>query len=142
MTRTASLVSFMALFTLLTQPVHSRPTAIDGDTVRMDDGRTIRAANYDTPETFKPHCKAERALGYQAAGRLQGLLNRRPLGLKTYTRKDKYGRTLAELFIGSQDVAQILIREGLAVAYSGGRRTHWAQTLCGLKGIPGLPALW
>jgi micrococcal nuclease len=98
--------------------------AIDGDTIRAGEER-IRILGLDTPETYQAQCFEEARLGYQAAGRLQHLLNVRAIRIARSTRKDKYGRTLAIVRAGKEDVASILIAEGLARPYNGGKRQPW-----------------
>ena len=39
--------------------------------------------------------------------------------------RDKYGRGLARVFLHGQDLGSILITEGLARPYAGGRRKSW-----------------
>jgi endonuclease YncB( thermonuclease family) len=38
---------------------------------------------------------------------------------------DRYGRTLASVTVNGRDVGEILIGEGLARPYQGGRRGSW-----------------
>jgi endonuclease YncB( thermonuclease family) len=98
--------------------------AIDGDTIALGPER-IRIIGLDTPETFHARCDAERVLGYQAAGRLQRLLNTRRVQIERTGKSDRYRRSLARVFVGSEDVAVILIREGLARQNNGERRQGW-----------------
>jgi micrococcal nuclease len=98
--------------------------AIDGDTVAHGDEH-VRILGLDTPESYAPHCDAERQLGYRAAGRLQHLLNANPVTVERSGKLDKYRRTLAVVRVGKRDVAQILIEEKLARPYSGGKRQSW-----------------
>ena len=85
----------------------------DGDTLRVrDDGKavTIRLACVDAPESDQPG-------GQAAAGRLKALL---PVGQPVQVRKvdtDRYGRTVAELYLADQSVNLTLVREGLVVVY-------------------------
>jgi endonuclease YncB( thermonuclease family) len=107
----------------------TKPVAIDGDTIAVGAER-IRIIGLDTPETYQPHCEKEQAAGFLATGRLQHLLNMRKVTIKR-TGIDKYGRTLAKVLVGAEDVAEVMIREGVAVPYDGrSKRVWWAQRLC------------
>ncbi len=87
----------------------------DGDTLRVDDGGrklTIRVACIDAPET------AQAPFGQQARQALQVLV---PVGstvtLKAQT-KDRYGRTVAEVFTENGTNAGLaLVQQGHAFAY-------------------------
>jgi endonuclease YncB( thermonuclease family) len=51
--------------------------------------------------------------------------------------KDKYSRTLAHVWVGQERAADVLIREGMAVAYDGrSKRTYWVKALCGPQAKP------
>jgi endonuclease YncB( thermonuclease family) len=95
--------------------------AIDGDTLAIGAER-IRIIGLDTPETYQAQCPAELLAGYTAQGRLQHLLNSRTVRIER-AGLDKYKRTLAIVHVGQDDVADILVREGLARSYvcPGGR---------------------
>jgi endonuclease YncB( thermonuclease family) len=41
--------------------------------------------------------------------------------------QDRYGRTLAVVLADGRDVAEVLIGEGLAREYHGGRREGWCE---------------
>jgi endonuclease YncB( thermonuclease family) len=45
----------------------------DGDSGALSDGREFRLAGYDTPETWRPLCEAEDALGEQATAAAKAL---------------------------------------------------------------------
>ena len=119
----------LASLPALAQPVYR---AIDGDTLALGEER-FRLIGFDTPETFQARCPAEKALGQAAKVRLQELVKRGPVRLVRAKGRDKYGRTLASLWIGQELVSDILIREGLAVAYTGRVRRvanhNWCASL-------------
>ena len=103
----------------------------DGDTVALrcgDKEQTARLVGFDTPETKKPKCEAERALGEKAKLRLRELLAN---GAASYRSQghDKYGRELIVLKVDGRDVAETLVNEGLAVDYTGGGRISWCAKL-------------
>ncbi len=94
------------------------PTVVsvgDGDTLRIRKGSktiTVRLACVDAPET------AQAPWGKQAADRLKQLL---PAGQAIQAREvdtDRYGRTVAELYLGNQSVNLTMVKEGLAVVYA------------------------
>ena len=101
-----------------------KPVVVDGDNVRLG-GVNHRLLGLDAPEVYSPQCEAEAARGFQAAGRLQYLINTRSVRLEPTGAIDKFRRPLARLYIGNEDAASILIREGLARPYTGGRRQPW-----------------
>ncbi|SMD02390.1 thermonuclease family protein [Primorskyibacter flagellatus] len=98
---------------------------VDGDTVRAK-GDKFRLVGFDTPETYKPRCEYELALGRAATNRLRQLMaSVRNVDLVILPGRDKYNRGLARLYVGRNDVADILVSEGLARRYNGGRRQSW-----------------
>ncbi len=86
----------------------------DGDTLRVDDrGKrlTIRLACIDAPEM------AQSPYGAQSRSLLAGLA---PVGSDVSLRvltTDRYGRTVAEILRGSQNVSLQMVRGGQAFAY-------------------------
>jgi micrococcal nuclease len=95
---------------------------VDGDTFWMD-GRKIRIADIDTPETHPPRCPEEATLGAQATQRLQALLNAGPVTLESIERDtDKYGRALRIVTRDGQSLGAMLVAEGLARPWEGSRR--------------------
>lgn len=106
----------VALVLLLANPA-SAATVVsvgDGDTLRvMEAGQrvTIRLACIDAPET------AQRPYGSAARQRLQQLA---PIGSSVTLRvqtKDRYGRTVAEVFRDGRSINLSMVRDGQAFAY-------------------------
>ena len=103
----------------------------DGDTFEMicaGQGRTARIIGLDTPETRDAACDAELALGKQATMRMRALLASGDVKMAV-DGYDRYGRDLVRVTVDGRDVAGVMIGEGLAVAYRGGRRIEWCQKL-------------
>lgn len=86
----------------------------DGDTLRVREGATavtVRVGCVDAPEM------AQKPWGPQAAARLKQLL---PPGQAVQLRKidtDRYGRTVAEVFVEGQSIGLRMVREGRSVVY-------------------------
>lgn len=103
---------------------------VDGDTidVTLDLGFNVklhkqrcRLAGIDTPES-RTRDLAEKALGKKASARLKELCGEN-LRIKSLG-KGKYGRILAIPYTEEgKDICQILIKEGHAVEYWGGKKT-------------------
>lgn len=97
--------------------------AVDGDTIRCGEQR-VRLVGLDAPE-LRGRCEEERQRALAATERLRSLLE----GGVTLreTGQDRFGRTLAVVRDSSgEDVADVLVREGLARAYHGrGPREGW-----------------
>ncbi|MBC8048522.1 MAG: thermonuclease family protein [Chitinophagales bacterium] len=101
---------------------------VDGDTMKAPYGVTYRVLGYDTPETHFAKCDAERRLGNVATRRFEQLLKSGEVKVEETGRIDKYGRTLATVYVNGRDVSEIMIGEGLARAYDGGKRESWCAT--------------
>src|SRR5262245_28594568 len=107
---------------------------VDGDTIQTG-GSVYRLVGFDTPETYQAKCPLERALGERATARLRMILSRSALELTEVrcscppgtqgTQSCNYGRRCGLLKANGEDVARILIREGLAHPY-----------VCGSLGCP------
>lgn len=96
---------------------------VDGDTFWMA-GEKIRIADIDTPETHPPRCAEEARLGAAATRRLHALLNAGPITLEAIDRDtDRYGRKLRVVTRGGESLGGVLVDEGLARWYGGGRRS-------------------
>lgn len=98
---------------------------VDGDTF-WSEGRKIRIADIDTPETHPARCAAEAELGDRATRRLQELLSAGSFTLISIDRDaDKYGRRLRIVERGGSSIGMQLVNEGLARPYAGGYRKGW-----------------
>jgi micrococcal nuclease len=106
---------------------------VDGDTVDMrcagTGGFRARLTGYDTPESFEPRCSAEARAARAATERLRVLVSTARTVEPRFGGVDRYGRQLVRLSLDGRDVGAILIAEGLAVRYSGGRRIDWCARL-------------
>ena len=86
----------------------------DGDTCRSNTGEKIRLACIDTPEL-----RGKRATPVPAkAARdyLRGLVVGREVAIRRIT-TDRYGRTVAELYLNGSNVQQRLVASGYASIY-------------------------
>lgn len=96
---------------------------VDGDTFWLA-GERIRIADIDTPETHSPRCPEEARLGDAATRRLHDLLNEGAFSLTMVDRDtDRYGRKLRVVTRGGESLGGVLVAEGLARWYQGGRRS-------------------
>jgi endonuclease YncB( thermonuclease family) len=94
--------------------------AVDGDTLHIVDGPraglSVRLTGFDAPETYQPHCPAEKALGERATARMKALLLDKDAALALQPGNCAYGRACGVLTVGEdkRDVGAIMIAEGLA----------------------------
>lgn len=99
---------------------------VDGDTVwlRVDLGFRLfmegdfRLFGLDTPEHNKPGGTEATTFSKTMAPAGTAVL------LKSYKDPDKYGRWLADIFVGADSVNLALIASGNAVSYFGGKKTQ------------------
>ena len=88
-------------------------SVVDGDTLTLADGRSVRLAQVDAPET-------DECFGSQASSALRALVQGRTVTLRRSSNgpeRDRYGRTVAEVFVGGQSVNQRLVVDGAAEWY-------------------------
>ena len=85
-------------------------SVIDGDTIRLDNGETVRLIGIDAPELSQPGGEMSRQ--YLA----QMVLGKKITLDKGYEDKDKYNRLLRFVYIGTICVNEEMIREGYAEA--------------------------
>ncbi len=96
---------------------------VDGDTFYYR-GTKIRIADIDTPETHPARCPYEQQLGDAATQRLKDLLNNGAFSIVRIDRDtDRYGRALRIVKRNDESIGAILVNEGLARWYVGGRRS-------------------
>ena len=83
---------------------------IDGDTKRLEDGRTVRLIGIDAPELSQPG-------GQLSSQYLAHLILGKKITLDTgYEDRDKYNRLLRFVYIGNLCVNEEMIRQGYAEA--------------------------
>lgn len=101
---------------------HVRRT-IDGDTVMLESGERIRFRAIDAPETHPCRCPEECRLGAAATDAVREMVRG---GIRVErTGRDRYGRTLANVFgRDGEDIQSILVARGLARRWTG-RREPW-----------------
>lgn len=97
---------------------------IDGDTIRYA-GAKIRIEDMDTPEIHDYKCDGELERGLRAKSRLLELINAGPFEI-VYSGgrdEDQYGRKLRRIVRNGLSLGELLVDEGLARRYAGGRRS-------------------
>jgi endonuclease YncB( thermonuclease family) len=83
---------------------------VDGDTVELGNGETVRLVGIDAPETGEcGHDRATDGLARLVLGQAVRLL-------RPDEDRDRYGRLLRYVDIGNQDAGLRLIKRGLAIA--------------------------
>jgi endonuclease YncB( thermonuclease family) len=115
-----------------TAQVHTKPPAfgirfdnlagqasiIDGDTLEIH-GTRIRLWGIDAPESNQL-CRSDDSIQYRcgakAANDLDAFLNKRPIDCSPIS-LDQYGRTVAACSVDGVDLADWLVRNGLALAW-------------------------
>ena len=97
----------------------------DGDTCTTTTGERIRLACIDTPELRGK--RAEPAPARAARDHLRGLVVGKRVGVRRIT-EDRYGRTVAELFLGTTNVQQGMVASGHAeVLRRYSHQCHWTE---------------
>ena len=86
----------------------------DGDTCTTTTGERVRLACIDTPELVGK--RAEPAPAKAARGHLTNLVVGKKVGIRRIT-EDRYGRTVAELFLGQTNLQQEMVASGHAEIY-------------------------
>ena len=92
---------------------------IDGDTIKLSDGRLVRYIGIDTPEVRRRNgqqwVKDPEPMGLEAAERNRQLVEGKPVRLEQDVQpRDRYGRLLAYVYVGEMMVNEQLLREGFA----------------------------
>ena len=83
----------------------------DGDTCTTTTGERVRLACIDTPELVGK--RAEPVPAKAARDYLRGLVVGKKVGIRRIT-EDRYGRTVAELFVGATNVQREMVATGHA----------------------------
>ena len=89
-------------------------TCYDGDTCTTTNGERVRLACIDTPELVGK--RAEPVPAIAARNHLRGLVLGKKVGIRRIT-EDRYGRTVAELFVGETNVQREMVATGHAEVY-------------------------
>lgn len=107
---------------------------IDGDTVELESGQTVRYLGIDTPETrrkegdkwiYSPDAYAEEAKEFN-----RGLVEGKEVRLEfDVQRQDKYKRLLAYCFVDAEFVNVRLLEEGYALLYTSPPNVKYADIL-------------
>lgn len=106
----------------------------DGDTIRVDipgvsplfgENISVRVRGLDAPE-IRAKCQKEKAMALEAKERVHQFLEQAKHIILKETGRDKYFRIVARVVADGVDVGDLLLNEGLAVPYDGGRKdTSW-----------------
>lgn len=97
----------------------------DGDTIRIGSER-VRLLGFDTPELgHNARCAREARDASRARDFLKAEIARGGDIRVERSGTDRYGRTLAQLYIDGTDVSDTMVGRGLGRSYSGGRRDGW-----------------
>lgn len=94
---------------------------VDGDTIELEDGKSVRFVGIDTPETVDPR-RPVGCFGKEASNETKKLLSGKMVILqKDITDTDKYGRLLRYIFLPLENnkmlfINDYLVREGFARA--------------------------
>ncbi|MEQ1952357.1 thermonuclease family protein [Mesorhizobium yinganensis] len=117
-------------------PVEARVLSVlDGDTFMAEahvwPGQfvriNVRIRGVDAPE-MKGRCASERQAARQARDVLTLMLGEEPVIISNIGGAKYYGRVLADVFTSDgEEVARVLIEEGLARPYHGGKRQGWCN---------------
>lgn len=87
---------------------------IDGDTIQLENGQTVRYIGIDTPETVHPDKPVE-CYGKEASDKNKELVLGKNIKLeKDISETDKYGRLLAYVWVENTMVNDHLVRQGFA----------------------------
>jgi len=91
---------------------------IDGDTIELETGETVRYIGIDTPETVHPD-KPVQCFGKEASTKNTELVAGKRVRLeKDVSETDRYGRLLRYVYVGDTFINDYLVRQGYANASS------------------------
>jgi micrococcal nuclease len=139
MIRLTLFLLFLSQFSFAKQPVYGDvrvdkvTTIYDGDTFYVTVKKwpeiigknvAVRVKDVDTPE-LKGACYAEILKAREAKKFTVTLIrSAKKVELRNMSR-DKYFRIAADVYLDNQNLADALIKQGLGVPYSGGKRISW-----------------
>lgn len=121
----------------------------DGDSITIAGGNEYKVFKYsarligvDTPEMRPILSQEEQKLSHnkklhrinqekkyaiEARNWLSNKIFEKTLQIKIHNKKDKYGRLLVTLWDHNNSINELLISEGYAVAYNGGKKLLWQE---------------
>ena len=113
------LLTLIAAITFTKSTVASLPKVLiincyDGDTCTTFKGETIRLACIDTPELKGRNANPIPAKS--AKNFLNALVANQEVSIKRIT-KDRYGRTVAELFKDEENIQELIVKKGFGKVY-------------------------
>lgn len=109
---------------------------VDGDTVKVGDGRAVRLLGVDTPEVYSEVSVEEfdaenksclDSWGDKASDLAESKLSGRTVDIEFYG-KGSYDRDLGVIFVGNQSFNRLLVEEGYARVYRAedfGQKEEW-----------------
>ncbi|MBS3087262.1 thermonuclease family protein [Candidatus Pacearchaeota archaeon] len=92
---------------------------IDGDTLQTSANQTIRLLGINTPEKNEPFYQ-------EAKTHLNNLVQNQTIQIES-EQQDKYGRTLAYIFLNNQNVNAQILKQGLATLYYYDHDSHYEE---------------
>lgn len=100
------------------QNLYDVSRVIDGDTIELTNGERVRYIGIDTPETKHPK-KPVQYYGKEAYEANKRLVEGKEVRLEfDVTKRDKYGRLLAYVYVGDVFVNAWLVENGYAQVYT------------------------
>ena len=100
---------------------------IDGDTIALENGEHVRYIGMDTPEKDRPYYS-------EAARENKRLVGGKKVRLEyDVSRIDRYGRTLAYVYVGDIFVNAELVRNGYAMIYTFPPNVKYYKTFLALQ---------
>ena len=132
---------FLILSLFIIYPAYAQETVTvtrvinvyDGDTFRVDIDElsdivgkniAIRVLGIDTPE-IKGKCQRENKLAIRARDFTRAFLKNNSKIKLSNLKRDKYFRLLADVYVDEESLALALLKNCLAVKYTGKRKSSW-----------------
>ena len=92
---------------------------VDGDTVKLTNGATLRLLGINTPEKNMPFFQ-------EATDFLTILIQNKSVQVETHG-TDRYGRTLSYIFLNDENVNKQILTQGLATLYYYDKDSHYEE---------------
>jgi endonuclease YncB( thermonuclease family) len=108
----------------------------DGDTVRLSDGQRVRLIGIDTPEMGRKGAPDQPGALEAKRWLQQSTQGQRVYLLPGAEPKDRYGRTLAHLYLDNDLVSERMLQRGLGFALAVGANTRLADCLFAAEAEP------